>query len=442
MNKTFDIGAKVYIRKGKIRIDDFCLVAIDNDYNFAEILNGNDAGSFLPVVTSILDIDYCILPGFLKKSITFDDISINEQIDNLKNYFVGKEYNFTLNFLNFFTTYNENIIDEKDDFIDLVKLRATVKESIFNQDELIDKVITSLVFNQRMIDNDLDLEKIRLSKKTLLVFGKTGTGKTEVMKQVIKALDVPYVIEDATNFTIDGYKGRGVSEMLLDLYRASDYDLEEAERGVLIVDEFDKKCKTNEVSSVATTGVQQSLLKMIEGGKFTLNIEKGIKSDEIIFDTSKLTIFLVGKFGESQSKTRPIGFGKSEDKTSYNEEDLLNFGVIPELVGRISSVCKTNDFKIEDLKELILYSKISTLQVIHEIYNSFGVTLSFTEEFIDKLAKLAYEKKVGARGIKNAFDEIFEEVEFDILNGNYSKVIFDKDKIRKIGSKELEKSMV
>lgn len=438
-NKTFDIGAKITVLdKNIVKMEDFYFIVIDNDYQFAEIISEEIAGEIIPLVNSGIDYPYYIVPGFYRKAVNDDDkvadeSTVWERLHFLRDNYKGKMYNFDKG--NFY--YPEEETDE----YDVVMLCEIIKEKIINQDELVKKVVTSVVYNQRLIDSDLSDDDIRLLKKVLLVMGKTGTGKTEVMKQVSKLVGVPYVIEDATKFTMDGYVGRSVSDMLIDLYKAADYDLDLAQTGLLIIDEIDKKRETSDVSAVASTGVQTSLLKMLEGEKMKLTIDKGVQKEEIIFDTSMLTIFLMGAFSGIEKKvSRTIGFNTEEKVVEeYTSDDLTNYGLIPELVGRISSVVKTKDLELQDFKDIITKSSISPLKLQEKFYSSLGITLNFDDEFIEKLAILSKEKNIGARGIKKAFDEIFSEYDFEALNGEFSELNFEKGKVLKREHNLLEK---
>ena len=229
--------------------------------------------------------------------------------------------------------------------------------------------------------------------------------------------------------------------MLIDLYKAADYDLDLAQTGLLIIDEIDKKRETPDVSSAASTGVQTSLLKMLEGEKMKLTIDKGVQKEEIIFDTSMLTIFLMGAFSGIEKKvSRAIGFNTEEKVVEeYTSDDLTNYGLIPELVGRISSVVRTKDLELQDFKDIITKSSISPLKLQEKFYSSLGITLNFDDEFIEKLAILSKEKNIGARGIKKAFDEIFSEYDFEALNGEFSELSFEKGKVLKRKHNLLEK---
>ena len=304
-SKYFDIGAKVsIIERNLVKIEDFHFVIIDDSFTYAELLTEDEDGDLMPIFGSENEYPYYIIPGFYEpfvKNGSNHEHTFMEIIQYLKGLHKGQLYDYEKKkYINSIEEIKEDYEEENE--YDVVKLCEEVKEKIINQDELVKKVVTAIVYNQRLIDSDLDIDDIRLLKKVLLVLGKTGTGKTEVMKQVSKNLGIPYVIEDATKFTMEGYVGRSTSDMLIDLYKAANYDLEAAQTGLLIIDEIDKKSKGQETSSVSTTGVQTSLLKMLEGETVTLTIDKGSAKEEIEFDTSMLTIFLMGAFSGIEKK--------------------------------------------------------------------------------------------------------------------------------------------
>lgn len=436
-NKYFDIGAKVSIvDRNLVKIEDFHFVIIDDDFTYAELLTEDKDGDLMPIFGSGNEYPYYIIPGFyehfVKKGLNHEH-TFMEIINYLKGLHKGQLYDYdNKKYINSIEEFDEDY--DKEAEYDVVKLCEEVKEKIINQDELVKKVVTAIVYNQRLVESDLDIDDIRLLKKVLLVLGKTGTGKTEVMKQVSKNLGIPYVIEDATKFTMEGYVGRSTSDMLIDLYKAADYDLEAAQTGLLIIDEIDKKSKGQETGTVSSTGVQTSLLKMLEGETVTLTIDKGPAKEEIQFDTSMLTIFLMGAFSGIEKKvSRTIGFNNNEKQENqvYSNDDLTAYGMIPELVGRISAVVKTKDLELEDFKDIITKSTISPLKLQEKFYKSLGIELNFDDEFIEKLAKTAKEKNIGARGIKLAFDEIFGEYEFEALNKDFEELNFEKGKVLK-----------
>lgn len=468
-NKIFDIGAMVTIVDDELfQIEDFYFVIIDENYTCAEILNGDNQGETVPLIGIVRDYAHYIVPGFYKYFVNDSDsikkeCTATELLGELKQLLKGQICDIENEFISRdneeFDDKNicrdneefddENIGEDNEDFVedifdfDVVELCESIKEKIINQDELVKKVVTSIVYNQRLISSCLPDDDVRLLKKVLLVMGKTGTGKTEVMKQASKLLGIPHVIEDATKFTMDGYIGRSVSDMLIDLYKEADYNLDLAQTGLLVIDEIDKKRETSDVGSAASTGVQTSLLKMLEGEKLKLTIDKGVQKEEIMFDTSTLTIFLMGAFSEIEKQaTRTIGFNAEEKvHEEYTSDDLTNYGLIPELVGRISSVIKTRDLELEDFKDIITKSSISPLKLQEKFYSSLGITLKFDDEFIEKLAILSKEKNIGARGIKKAFDEIFSEYDFETLNGEFEELSFEKGKVLKRKHNLLEKQI-
>ena len=184
-------------------------------------------------------------------------------------------------------------VENKDEeIIDIKSIDEEVRKSIIGQDDAIKQILSTIYFNQRLYDSDLPYDKLRNLKQNILLVGSTGVGKTEIIKQIAKQLDIPCVIEDATRYTIEGYKGNSIEDMIKHLYESADYDIELAERSILVIDEIDKKSANEDVSSISSTGVQQSLLKLLEGTNYNISGDHENMLEPFEFDSSYLTIIL------------------------------------------------------------------------------------------------------------------------------------------------------
>ena len=453
--KEFDIGAKLR----RVSEDDFIceeiyIVSIDEDNSYAEILSDKNEGDIFPLITTSSKPEVGIYPGifhFVENFMNEENLTFKEALKQLRNQYNGTKIRVNFNEVkrveNQFPKLDNSILIEepklylekdkdfsKDD-INIKDLSKRVKKSIIGQDEVVDKAIATIVHNRNLANLNFSKDKIRLLKKNMLIMGKTGTGKTEIIKQIANIYDAVYVIEDATKFTMEGYVGRSVTEMLSDLYERANGDLDKAEKGILVIDEIDKKSEHGD-KTVSTVGVQQSLLKVIEGGQFQI---EGIKSKQgkstIVFDTSSLTVFLLGAFsGIDKIKSNTIGFNSNQEKAEYmyNSDDLIEYGLIPELVGRLTYIAKTNDLELLDFVKIIKDSDISALNLINEFYNGLGIKITFDEDFIYSLAKKAMSKGTGARGIKAALDEVLSEFEFDILSKEVKEVDLTGEEVHKV----------
>lgn len=205
--------------------------------------------------------------------------------------------------------FDENILNEDSD---ISLMYSKIKETIISQDEQIMKILTTLFKNQKVVNSDFDIDLICKLKENLIIYGSTGTGKTEILKRIAKIYKVPIVIEDATGLTESGYVGRNIQDMLQDLYLASDKNIELAQKGILVIDEFDKLAeKGSDSSRVSREGVQRSLLKLLDGTEYYFD---GVK-----FDTSKLSIVALGAF---------MGITKNDDYTNITTKDFVEYGIM------------------------------------------------------------------------------------------------------------------
>ena len=440
----FDLGMK--IRKtdqpNRYKIESICMIDVNDNNKTAEIIGSEEKEEY-PIVNDSLDEEVYIIPDQQRLFAIVDDnsLTISEKIEVL-----NETYEETV--LELAPTgeikYSEDRVAPVDiDNIDIKELSKEVKKSIIGQDKVVDKAISTIIHNQMLINTDLDNDEVRQQKQSMLIFGGTGTGKTEIVKQIAEKINIPYVIEDATKFTEEGYKSRDVSDMLSDLLRACDGDLDLAKRGILIIDEIDKK-RASSTETVSTTAVQNSLLKIIEGDIIQINIDSFFE-EPIDFDTSFLTVIMTGSFeGMLKNEKRSIGFNSEENSTNnkkYTTEDFVKFGMIPEFMGRITSIAKTNDLEYNDLKKILVESDISPINLKKKFFDTLDVKTDFDEEFLDKIVSEAIAKKTGARGLKSAVADAFDNLEFNLdfeaLSGDLEEIKFEKGKVRKKGGKKV-----
>lgn len=461
LNDKYDL--EIYL------IKDFVVASEFEDEKIVEVLSGEYCSSLLPMIdNNKVDRNVCVF----KMDYEIDDsskVSYNNLLNRFREEFVGSYLacNYVDGHLNdmFFVQHLENELNEEQveeefnnkqnvvfggDGLKLKEISKKIKEAVINQDTVVDKTLANIVFNQKLYYSNLSMEKARILKKNMLIFGKTGTGKTEIIRQVVSNLDyeIPFVIEDANSYTIDGYKGKDVVDMLRRLVIEAEYDIEAAEHGILVIDEIDKKLQHSDVSEIASTGVQQALLKIIEGGVFDLSSDKMPEFSGVELDTSLITVILLGHFDGlyKDSKKNVIGFGTSdftdEENNKYKPEDFVKMGMIPEFMGRISDIVKTNDLDIDTIKKIISDSTISPLVLEREFYEEeLGIKLSYDDEFINALAEKTMTMGTGARGIKSSYEEMMDvdNLSFELLSGEVKEVKFEKGKVRKLGVRK-EKS--
>lgn len=294
-------------------------------------------------------------------------------------------------------------------------MEQNVQRYIVGKDEAVRKIITAIY-------RAIYLKSI---KTNILVIGKSGTGKTETLKQIAKRLRIPYTIEDATKYTKEGYYGGDVEDMLENLLEAADYDLEKAQKGMIIIDEIDKKAgkDSRDVSGVE---VLKSLLKIIEGAEYYL------ESDEM-FDTKNLIIVFCGAFSgiEKIKKKRlgknQIGFNtlheSDEKQTGYTKEDLIQYGLPEEFVGRIDTIVEMKQLAKEDLVQILKKSQLSIFRRYQRELREAGISLQYNGKIFEEIAAKSLKLDTGARELSNTVNYIFEDILYNVMAhpGKYSK---------------------
>lgn len=301
------------------------------------------------------------------------------------------------------------------------------------------------------LGNDGEFADVEIDKSNVIMLGPTGTGKTFLIQNIAKMLGVPCHIHDCTKLTEAGYVGEDVENILTGLLMACDYNVERAQVGIVCLDEIDKIAKKGEnmsiVRDVSGEGVQQNLLKIVEGSVVGVMPQGGRKHPEqplIPIDTTNILFIGMGAFvgldeiiKKRTAKNKTIGFN-SFDKNAVdvdeerildytNAVDLKKYGLIPELIGRFPVITHTNKLEKEDLIRIIKEPKNSIMRQYQKLAYIDGKTLRFTDDAIDTIAEAAIISETGARGIRSILETILNNFMFDISDTDVSEMVVDKE---------------
>ena len=305
-----------------------------------------------------------------------------------------------------------------------------------------------------IINNQLlaEMEDIPDGQRSIIfIDGPTGTGKTAITREITEKLGIPFTSSSVTNYSSTGYVGGDITDVLKELYRKADCDLEKAQRGIIVFDEFDKIAYSRSGGLEMKKAVQQQLLDFLGGGKYNIRVGNSIfDMNEIEFDTSKLTFVCLGALTDLRSKKtetrQTIGFGQtsqsSEEQTySITPQDLMSIGLERELVGRFNTYLHTDDYSKESLEKILRESTISPLIGFKKWIEARGKQLVIDEKVYGLIAEQAYELNTGARSLQTVMNNIRTSFIRDVLRGTDNTIHLDSETVIKANGQTMNRKV-
>ena len=345
------------------------------------------------------------------------------------------------------------------------EIKDYLDQYVIGQDEAKRYLAVSVYNHYKRLQQNVSDDGVEIEKSNIIMVGSTGTGKTLLARTIAKLLDVPFTIVDATVFTEAGYVGEDVESILSRLLQVADYDVKAAERGIVFIDEVDKIARKSDNPSitrdVSGEGVQQSLLKLLEGSMVNVLPKGGRKhpdQDYVHVDTKNILFICGGAFDGIDRKiaqrlnTHVVGYNSVQNVRKIDKKDLMkyilpqdlkSFGLIPEIIGRLPVLTYLNPLDRDALRSILIEPKNSIIKQYVKLFEMDGIELTFDEDVFDLIVDKAMEYKLGARGLRSIVESVMMDAMFDVpsekikrfnVTLEYAKKQLDKAHLQKLGT--------